>query len=164
MRTQDVVTVPNSELVCDCEYCAGGRLVHWFCDSVNCAAPGPFKFSPADPGQVRVKSPYGQRQYNKMDGLVGGIRRWCSAACAVHEERVYLMDLLEKAQLRGDLSTIRVVTGRLHEMEHHAHADTVRTLPEKLTRRDPPPPPVRAISLVPEAEVDLDVDGSVLEE
>lgn len=163
MRTQDVVTVPNSELVCDCEYCVGGRLVHWYCD--GCGS-GPFRFSPADPGQARAKSPYGQRQYNKMDGLVGGIRRWCSAACAVHEERVYLMDLLEKAQLRGDLSTIRVVTGRLHEMEHHAHSDTVRTVSEKLFRQDPP---VRATSLAPSAPetvvvVDLDVDGSVLEE
>jgi len=103
----------TTDKVCDCEHCIGGRLVHWWCD--GCGA-GPFRFSHADPAGTPVKSPFGQRQYNNSKGLVAGIRRWCSAVCATAEEKIYLIDLLEKAQGRHDMTIVRVVTGRLHEL------------------------------------------------
>jgi len=142
MATEDAVI--TTDKVCQCEHCVGGRLVHWWCD--GCGV-GPFRFSHADPAGTPVKTPFGQRQYNNHKGLVAGIRRWCSATCATAEEKIYLIDLLEKAQGRHDMTTVRVVTGRLHELAQE-QPPQISTLPEKMQR---------APSLV-------DVDGSPLPE
>lgn len=138
----------NVEWTCTCDACASGRLVHWKCD--GCGA-GPFKFSFADPGDAKVKTPYGQRQYNRADGLVGGIRRWCSASCAKDEEKVYLLDQLDKAHARRDVNSIRILTGRLHEM---ANAEPqIPNLTEKHTRREAPP----------KVDVDADLETTVVQ-
>lgn len=123
--------VITTQWVCDCEHCATGRLVHWKCD--GCGA-GPFRFSHADPAGVPTKTPYGQRQYNRPNGLVGGVRRWCSARCALTEEKVYLMDQLERAHERRDMNAVRVFTGRLHEMSQDNPAQ-IPSVPESMTRR-----------------------------
>jgi len=140
----DVIT---TDKICCCEHCIGGRICHWWCDAPECPNPGPFRFSHADPAGTTVKTPFGQRQYNNAKGLVAGIRRWCSAACATAEEKIYLIDLLEKAQGRHDMTTVRIVTGRLHELAQEQKPQ-ISTLPEKLQR---------APSLV-------DIDGTPLTE
>lgn len=144
----------NTDLTCDCAICANGRLVHWYCD--GCGG-GPFRFSHADPAGAPMKTPYGQRQYNNSKGLVAGIRRWCSAACALTEEKVYLMDQLDKAQARRDLTTVRVITGRLHELSN-AHPPQIPNLTEKLTRV-----PDRAPSLLAAEGGEVDVDGQLMD-
>jgi hypothetical protein len=141
--------VPTTDKVCDCVYCATGRIIHWYCDSQDCETPGPYRFSHADPAGTPMRTPYGQRQFNNTKGLVAGIRRWCSAKCAIAEERVYLLDLIDKAQARGDTNTIRVINGRLHEMAQQ-YPPQIPTRNEKLTRVEE-----RASSLTsPDTEAD----------
>jgi hypothetical protein len=113
--------------------------VHWWCDACHA---GPYRFSHADPAGTPMKTPYGQRQYNSADGIVAGIRRWCSAKCAIAEERLYLITLLEKAQARRDLETVRVVSGRLHELSQ-SHPPQIPTTTERQQRI-----PTRAASLL----------------
>lgn len=149
----DLLTMPNTNWVCDCAHCSSGRLVHWRCD--GCGG-GPFRFSHADPAGTPMKTPYGQRQYNNTRGLVAGIRRWCSAKCAITEEKVYLLDQLDKAQARRDLTTVRVITGRLHELASNVPPQ-IPSLTEKLQRVDD-----RAKSLVLEG-AEVDVDGKPME-
>lgn len=151
--TVDLVPSQNTEMTCDCAICKNGRLVHWFCD--GCGG-GPFRFSHADPAGTPMKTPYGQRQYNNQRGLVAGIRRWCSAKCAITEEKVYLLDQLDRAQARRDLTTVRVITGRLHELASNAPPQ-IPSLTEKLQRVDD-----RAKSLVLEG-AEVDVDGKPME-
>lgn len=145
METTDD-TPRTASFICKCEHCIGGRLVHWRCDSCH---GGPYRFSHADPPGVPMKTPYGQRQYNDHEGKVAGIRRWCSASCALTEEKLYLMHLLDQAQARRDMETVRIISGRLHELSQTAPA-VISTVPESLQR--PAAAPARAASLADESQ------------
>lgn len=158
---------------CRCEHCAGaGRLIHWFCDQCG---TGPFKFTPVGPPGA-YRTPYGSRQYTDSKGRVAGIRYWCGKNCALGEERVYILDQIERAQQRHDTNALRIFTGRLHELDQLTAVRTANNRhvhphdPSRPNLVQPEPPESHGGPIEPDRElsdpgaadpasVELSVDG-----
>ena len=81
--------------------------------------------------------------------MVSGKRYWCSKTCQQTEEKVYLRSQLEEAHIRKDREAVRILSGRLQELEQHDAQ--VPSLPEPMTRGDKPLPQVKEPEVVDEA-------------